>query len=172
MNRRGAGGNTPLYKQRTHCSSWQVCIQHTSTAVQKKKDTSTAMSFSKKTLAAGFTLAFLLISFGKFQGDYLIQNSYGIIVNIFFFRIYKLTSVKIGAEAYPTVPCPLVTTMDCITDQKCKACCIDAGYDDGTCNGYLWACVCSKHKSPAEKDRSAEEKPVPVGLRRMGMSLN
>ncbi|KAF8694454.1 hypothetical protein HU200_038197 [Digitaria exilis] len=95
------------------------------------------MSFNKKIMAAGFTLAFLLVSF--------------------------------GAEAYVTVPCPLVTTMDCITDKKCRDCCINSGYDDGTCNGYLWACVCTKHDSPTEKKRSAEEKPVSVGLRRMGM---
>ncbi|CAO2142021.1 unnamed protein product [Urochloa humidicola] len=82
------------------------------------------MSFDKKTMAAGFILAFLLVSF--------------------------------CAEAIITVPCPLIRTMDCMTDSACKTCCIDNGYADGECNGYVWACVCTK-------------KPVVPQLGRRGM---
>ncbi|CAL4980756.1 unnamed protein product [Urochloa decumbens] len=91
------------------------------------------MSFNKKTLAAGFTLALLLVSF--------------------------------RAEAVITVPCPLIQTMDCITDSACKTCCINSGYTDGECNGYLWACLCTKDKPPSEKPEVPQ-----LGRRGMGTS--
>ncbi|KAG2562664.1 hypothetical protein PVAP13_8KG242100 [Panicum virgatum] len=56
-----------------------------------------------------------------------------------------LLVVSFRAEAVSTVPCPLATgTMDCITDSECRTCCINNGSTDGECNGYLWACVCTK----------------------------
>jgi hypothetical protein len=58
--------------------------------------------------------------------------------------------------------------MDCITDSACRTCCIKNGYADGTCNGYYWACVCTKAKSPTGKESSSKSHLPPLGWRRMG----
>ncbi|KAG2558209.1 hypothetical protein PVAP13_8NG100900 [Panicum virgatum] len=83
-----------------------------------------------------------------------------------------LLVMSFRAEAVITVPCPLaIGTMDCITDSACRTCCINNGYTDGECNGFLWACVCTKGRSqqPEKKPASSEKPPSsPLAWRGMG----
>jgi len=80
--------------------------------------------------------------------------------------------VIVGAEAVITVPCPLaIGTMDCITDSACRTCCINNGYTDGECNGFLWACVCTKGRSQQPEKKACfirEAAIIAAGMARNG----